>query len=71
MNIFSANVEPINVAVSRRLYITLCNFYCGRIYYENLSSTKSGLLTAKMNEGWIELNFPAVLEEKKNPHQSC
>jgi PhzF family phenazine biosynthesis protein len=30
-------------------------------------STKSGLLTAKMNEGWIELNFPAVLEEKTEP----
>lgn len=30
-------------------------------------STKSGLLTAKMNNGWIELNFPAVLEEKTEP----
>ncbi len=27
-------------------------------------STKSGLLTARMNEGWIELNFPALTEEK-------
>ncbi|WP_440947432.1 PhzF family phenazine biosynthesis protein [Methanosarcina sp. T3] len=27
-------------------------------------STKSGLLTAKMNNGWIELNFPALPEEK-------
>ena len=25
--------------------------------------TKSGLLTAKINEGWIELNFPTTLEE--------
>jgi len=30
-------------------------------------STKSGLLTAKMNEGWIELNFPALPEEKTEP----
>ncbi len=30
-------------------------------------STRSGLLTAKMNSGWIELNFPAVLEEKTEP----
>jgi len=30
-------------------------------------STKSGLLTAKMNEGWIELNFPALSEEKIEP----
>ncbi|WP_248698055.1 PhzF family phenazine biosynthesis protein [Methanosarcina acetivorans] len=27
-------------------------------------STKSGLLTAKINDGWIELNFPALPEEK-------
>lgn len=27
-------------------------------------NTKSDLLTAKMNEGWIELNFPALPEEK-------
>lgn len=26
--------------------------------------TKSGLLTAKINEGWIQLNFPATPEEK-------
>ncbi len=30
-------------------------------------STKSGLLTAKMNDGWIELNFPALPEEKAEP----
>ncbi len=30
-------------------------------------STKSGLLTAKMNKGWIELNFPALPEEKTKP----
>jgi len=30
-------------------------------------STKSGLLTAKMNKGWIELNFPTILEEKTKP----
>lgn len=30
-------------------------------------STKSGLLTAKMNDGWIELNFPALPEEKTEP----
>lgn len=30
-------------------------------------STKSGLLTAKMNEGWIELNFPALPEERTEP----
>ena len=30
-------------------------------------STKSGLLTAKMNKGWIELNFPALPEEKAEP----
>jgi PhzF family phenazine biosynthesis protein len=30
-------------------------------------STKSGLLTAKMNNGWIELNFPALPEEKTEP----
>jgi PhzF family phenazine biosynthesis protein len=35
--------------------------------HEAKFSTKSGLLTAKMNEGWIELNFPAVLEEKTEP----
>lgn len=29
--------------------------------------TKSGLLSAKINEGWIELNFPATLEEIINP----
>lgn len=28
--------------------------------------TKSGLLTAKTNESWIQLNFPATLEEKTN-----
>jgi len=27
-------------------------------------STKGGLLTAKMNEGWIELNFPALPEKR-------
>ena len=26
--------------------------------------TKSGLLTAKINEGWIQLNFPATPEEE-------
>lgn len=26
--------------------------------------TKSGLLTAKLNEGWIQLNFPATPEEE-------
>ncbi len=30
-------------------------------------STKSGLLTAIMNNGWIELNFPALPEEKTEP----
>lgn len=30
-------------------------------------STKRGLLTAKMNENWIELNFPALPEEKTEP----
>jgi PhzF family phenazine biosynthesis protein len=30
-------------------------------------NTKSGLLTAKINEGWIELNFPALLEEEAEP----
>jgi len=30
-------------------------------------STKSGLLTAKMSDGWIELNFPALPEEKTEP----
>lgn len=29
--------------------------------------TKSGLLTAKMNNSWIELNFPAVPEEEMEP----
>lgn len=29
--------------------------------------TRSGLLTARMSEGWIELNFPAVPEEKAEP----
>jgi len=28
--------------------------------------TKSGLLTAKINESWIQLNFPATPEEKTN-----
>ncbi len=28
--------------------------------------TKSGLLTAKINEEWIQLNFPATPEEKTN-----
>ncbi|HEY8500945.1 MAG TPA: PhzF family phenazine biosynthesis protein [Clostridia bacterium] len=31
---------------------------------EAVFSTKSGLLTAKYNYGWIELNFPATPEEK-------
>ncbi len=30
-------------------------------------STRSGLLTAKINDSWIELNFPAVPEEKAEP----
>ncbi|MDW5551697.1 PhzF family phenazine biosynthesis protein [Methanosarcina sp.] len=30
-------------------------------------STKSGLLTAKTSDGWIELNFPALPEEKTEP----
>jgi PhzF family phenazine biosynthesis protein len=30
-------------------------------------STKSGLLTAKKSDGWIELNFPALPEEKTEP----
>lgn len=30
-------------------------------------STKSGILTAKMNNGWIKLNFPALTEEKAEP----
>lgn len=29
--------------------------------------TKSGLMTAKINNGWIELNFPALPEEKTEP----
>ncbi|MDI9483814.1 MAG: PhzF family phenazine biosynthesis protein [Bacillota bacterium] len=31
---------------------------------EAVFNTKSGVLTAKYNEGWIELNFPATPEEK-------
>jgi len=31
---------------------------------EAVFNTKSGLLTAKYNEGWIELNFPATPEKK-------
>lgn len=30
-------------------------------------STKSGLLTAKMSNGWIELNFPALPEKETEP----
>ena len=31
---------------------------------EAVFDTKSGMLTARYNEGWIELNFPATPEEK-------
>jgi len=31
---------------------------------EAIFHTKSGLLTAKFNEGWIELDFPSTPEEK-------